>query len=466
MTTIAVRRRLRAMIVSAAVVLALVAVVPSTAYADSTGGGAVILAGDSPLDGSQQPAHFVATITPPAGVASVKFVLDGVYLGQSTAAPFQFSITAAAGSHHLAVHWDGASSERLTASFTVAGSTPPPTKPTPPPVAPTPPPVAPSPPPVAPPTTPVAPPTTPTTPTTPPVSPPTGVVAVSTSAQLVTALATAQPGQTIALADGTYVGTFTASASGRANAPITLRGSRAAVLSAGGLSTGYGLHITGSYWLVQGISVTESGKGIVLDGSQHTVISGVDVGFIGDEGVHFRHNSAYSSIIGSIVHDTGLKSPGYGEGIYIGSAVSNWASVMGSATTPDRSDYVMVEGNHLVNTAAEGVDIKEGTTGGALVDNVFTNAGYSGANSGDSWVDVKGNGYVISGNSGSGTRTDAFQVHQAAPGWGNNTVFSGNTPVANVPGYLVNVGPHVTGTVVACQATGAALGLSNIACTG
>ncbi len=455
MTSIAVRRRLRAMIVSAAVVLALVAAVPSTAQADSTGGGAVILAGDSPLDGSQQAAHFVATITPPAGVASVKFVLDGVYLGQSTAAPFQFAITAAPGAHHLAVHWDGASSARITAAFSVAGSTPPPTKPTPPPVAPTPPPVAPTPPPVA-----------PSSPSAPSSPPPSGVIPVSTSAQLVTALASAQPGQTIALADGTYVGKFTASASGRATAPITLRGSRAAVLSAGGPSTGYGLHITGSYWLVQGISVTESGKGIVLDGSQHTVLSGVDVGFTGDEGVHFRHDSAYSSIIGSTVHDTGLKSPGYGEGIYIGSAVSNWASVMGSASVPDRTDYVMVEGNHIVNTAAEGVDVKEGTTGGAIVDNVFTNAGYSGANSGDSWVDVKGNGYVVSGNSGSGTRTDAFQVHQAAPGWGNDTVFSGNTPVSNVPGYLVNVGPRVTGTVVACQATGAASGLSNIACTG
>jgi Right handed beta helix region len=461
MTTITVPARLGAFVLSLSVMLAVGASVPSTAQAASTVTSAAIVAGGAPLDGSRQPADFVVTVAPPAGVTSVKFVLDGVYLGQTSIAPYQFAIKTTPGSHALDVHWDGSASQRLSASFTVSGSTPPVAAP---PVAA--PPVA-APPVTAPPVATAPGSTAPTAPaTTAPAAPTSGLIAVSTSAGLIAALAKAQPGQTIALADGNYVGTFTASASGRLNAPIILRGSHAAVLSAGGVSAGYGLHITGSYWVIQGISVTESGKGIVLDGSQHTVLSGVNVGFIGDEGVHFRHDSAYSSIVASSVHDTGLKAPSYGEGVYIGSAVSNWASVMGSAATPDRSDYVVVSGNHIFNTAAEGVDIKEGTTGGALVGNVFTNAGYSGANSGDSWVDVKGNGYVISGNSGSGTKTDAFQVHQAAPGWGNNTVFSNNTPATGVPGFLVNVGPRVTGTIIGCQATGAALGLSNTRCTG
>jgi hypothetical protein len=458
---------MRAIILVVAVMLAMIAGAPSTARADSTGSGPVtsapvISVGGAALDGSQQPATFTVTVTPPAGVTEVKFVLDGVYLGQTSFEPYQFSVTATPGAHRLAVHWSGPTGDRVTAAFTVAGVAAPASKAPPAPKAPKTP---------APPTGGSTTPPVPTPSATPTATPSPsastgGVVSVSTSAGLTKALATALPGQTISLADGNYTGKFVASASGRQNAPITLRGSHSAVLSAGGISSGYGLHVTGSYWVIEGISVSESGKGIVLDGSQHTTLSGVDVGFIGDEGVHFRHDSAYSSIVGSTVHDTGLKAPGFGEGIYVGSAVSNWGTVMGSATTPDRSDYVVVEGNHIVNTAAEGVDIKEGTTGGAILGNVFTNAGYSGANSGDSWVDVKGNGYVVSGNSGSGTKTDAFQVHQAAPGWGNGTVFSANAPVAGVPGYLVNVGPRVTGTVVKCQATGAKLGLSNISCTG
>jgi len=430
--------------------------------APATASASMLVAG-APLDGSVQNASTIAvSVAAPSGVKSVKLVLDGVYIGQSNRFPYQFTIVAAAGTHRLDAHWNTPTEERVSARFAVAGpataqaggSRTNPRKHKAPGVPPS----------VNPPTTgppSVAPPSIPGS------SSPTdvGTIAVSSSAALSVALATALPGQTILLADGVYLGKFTASASGTANYPITLRGSRAAILTAGGVKKGYGLHITGSYWAVQGISVTQSGKGIVLDGSQHTVLSGVDVGFTGDEGVHFRRGSSYSSIISSSVHDTGLKAPGFGEGVYIGSAHSNWATVMGSASIPDKTDHVVVQGNKIYNTAAEGVDVKEGTTAGLLLGNVFTNAGYSGANSGDSWVDVKGNSYTISGNSGSGTKTDAFQVHQAVAGWGNNNVFSGNIVDSGVPGYLVNIGPRVTGTVVGCQSTHAWLGVANARCS-
>lgn len=423
-------------------------VAPWLVASASATGQTTMSVGGLPIDGSvQATSAMTVSVAAPAGIEEVKLVLDGVYLGETQRAPYQFAINATAGAHRIMAHWSSPADGRVTAKFTVAGAG-----------APTGTPPAITPPVVTPPV--VTPPVV-----TPPVTAPgVSTIVVSSAPALSAALATALPGQTIQLADGVYTGKFVASASGTAAHPVTLIGSRAAILTTGGIGTGYGLHITGSYWVVNGISVTQSGKGIVLDGSVHTALIGVNVGFTGDEGVHFRHASAFSSITGSVVHDTGLTAPGYGEGVYIGSAKSNWASVMGSASTPDNTDHVVVQGNSIFNTAAEGVDIKEGTTGGSLIGNVFTNAGYSGANFGDSWVDVKGNNYVISGNSGSGTKTDAFQVHQALAGWGNNTVFTANFGASGVPGYLVNVGSGVTGTIVHCQSTFASRGLSNQLC--
>ena len=292
-----------------------------------------------------------------------------------------------------------------------------------------------------------------------------GTVTVSTAAELSAALAAARPGQTIRLDDGAYTGKFVAAASGTETAPITLTGSRAAVLSSGSLKSGYGLHITGSYWQVSGLSVAQSAKGIVLDGSAHTILSNVDVGSIGSEAVHFRANSTDCTIRDSEVHDTGLAKPGFGEGIYVGSAKSNWKTVMGSATTPDRSDRVLISNNRVSRTSAEGIDIKEGTTGGKVTGNSFSEAGFSGANSADSWVDVKGNGYTVTGNSGSTTKLDALQVHNVLDGWGRDNTFAGNTVQGGVPGYEVWIQSEDLGNTVRCQASTAGRGLTNIPCT-
>jgi hypothetical protein len=287
-------------------------------------------------------------------------------------------------------------------------------------------------------------------------------ITVGTSAELVAALKAVQPGQTISLKDGTYKGAFVAKVWGTASARITLTGSRNAILTSGSLTSGYGLQVTGSYWDLKGFSVTNSSKGIMLDGSTFTVIDGVDVGNIGDEGVHFRKNSSDSTIRNSAVHDTGKARAEYGEGIYIGSANSNWIS----PTVPDTSDRVQVLNNTISNTTGEGIDVKEGTAGGIISGNVFANSGYSGANYADSWIDVKGNGYQVTGNSGSGTLLDAFQVHVQIDGWGRDSVFQGNTVSGGVPGYEVWVESANIGTLVGCKATSASKGLANVACTG
>ena len=289
-------------------------------------------------------------------------------------------------------------------------------------------------------------------------------VSVSSSAQLTAALKSARAGQTITLKDGTYTGKFTGTASGTASAPIKLVGSAKAVLTTGSSSSGYSLYLTGSYWNLSGLTVSKGQKGIVLDNSDNTVIDHVTVQSTGMEAIHLRKGSSNVVVRNSLVQNTGLSTPDYGEGIYIGSAKSNWGKIMGSSSKADKSDNAVIENNRIVKTSAEGIDIKEGTTGGRITGNKFENAGYSGDHFADSWIDVKGNGYTVANNFGTTALTDAIQVHSQMSGWGTRNTFSGNGVVTKVPGYEVNVSSKATGNVVLCKTSGAAKGLSNIAC--
>jgi hypothetical protein len=289
---------------------------------------------------------------------------------------------------------------------------------------------------------------------------------VTTASGLTAAVKAAKPGTTITLKAGTYkLANLTLAANGTSSKPITLTGA-GAVITTGSTSKGYGIHVTGDYWVIKAVTVTKSLKGIMADGAKHLTIDGVTVTNIGHEGIHLRANSTYAIIRNSTISKTGVVEPGYGEGIYVGSAQSLWKSVMGSSTKPDRTDHVLIEKNHITSTPAEGIDVKEGTSGGVIRGNVFSKAGYSNIHSADSWVDIKGNNYTVSGNKGSGTKLDAFQTHVQLSGWGRGTVFSSNSVAGGVPGYTVRVAAGSTGTVVKCSSlpTGK-LGLSNIACT-
>jgi len=301
-------------------------------------------------------------------------------------------------------------------------------------------------------------------------APPERTVVVTTSDELVDALDDATAGDTIALSDGTYTGRFVAAAEGTEEAPITLTGARAAVLTTGSYSGGTALHITGGRWVVDGVSVTKSGRGIVLDGSKHTTIRDVEVGNVGAEGVRFRAGSSDGVLEGSDIHDTGVRTPASGDGVSIGSSFKNWKTVTGSGAKADRSDRVAVRDNTITATAGEGVDAKEGTTGGSVTGNTFREAGFSGKNSADSWIDVKGNGYSVSGNSGSEALLDAIQVHSVRNGWGKKNAFADNTVLGEVAGFTVWVDEESPGTTVACRDDADSgkdgdRGLSNLACT-
>ncbi len=402
-----------------------------------------------PLAGSVVANGSTITAAAPAGTTKVTFVLDGTYLGTDASAPFQWTPSAAVGSHLLKARLYDAAGEvtRTEAAFTVGAGAPAPATPTPL-------------------STPTAGPTA--NPTATPATGTTGVRVVTDAAGLVQALSAARPGAVIELRDGVYNAgkAFTITTACTAAAPCTLRGGRGAVLSGNGTSGVYGLHLKGaSYWTVSGFTVANAAKGVMLDRARHNTVSGLDVHTIGDEGIHLRSFSSDNVVRASSVHDTGKRVPGYGEGIYVGSAKSNWGTYSGGA--PDSSDRNVVTGNRIWNTGAESVDIKEGTRAGTLSNNSFNGAGMSGDNYADSWVDLKGNAWVVSGNKGVTALLDGFQTHVPATGWGRNNVFRGNLADTRSAGYGFRLqDAATTNNVVACDntAVSAKAGLANRPC--
>lgn len=251
------------------------------------------------------------------------------------------------------------------------------------------------------------------------------VVQVSTAGQLSSALNQAVPGETIELAAGTYTGEFTATISGTAAAPITLTGPSTAILSGYDLDSGYAVHLEASYWVLSGFSVTTAQKGVVLDGADYDVLNGLHVNNIGDEGIHLRSFSSDDLVENSTVTNTGQYEAGYGEGIYIGSAQSNWGTYSGGQ--PDTSNDNVIEDNTLgPGITAENIDVKEGTTGGTIEGNSFNATGEAGANSAVAWVDVKGDDYTVTGNTGIDAYEQGILVEQLYTGFGCGNVFSSN----------------------------------------
>jgi len=285
---------------------------------------------------------------------------------------------------------------------------------------------------------------------------------VSTSAQLLAALTAVKPGGAIDLANGTYSGTFIGTISGTASAPITLTGGSGAILTngdkSGDIGSGYGFHLEASYWQLTGFSVDNSAKGIVVDGGNHDVLSGLTVHHIGDEGIHLREFSSNDIVEHSDVYDTGVGSPGYGEGIYIGTANGNWGTYTNGK--PDLSDNDQILDNTVgPNVRADNLDVKEATSGGTISGNVFNSKGETGANSSDDVVAVKGDNYTVTGNTVTNPRQDGFEVENLWEKSGCGNTFKNNNlnmAGAKTKGYGFNVKDQSV-----CKASPNLVGASN-----
>ena len=142
----------------------------------------------------------------------------------------------------------------------------------------------------------------------------------------------------------------------------------------------------------------------MLDSSSYNVINNLHVTRSGYEALHLRKFSCYNTVSNCHFDSTGLDataaSKGYAEGVYIGSANSNWLDYSNGKI--DTSDYNIITQNTFGDyILSENIDIKEGTKGGTISKNTFNGLGCNGKNSADSYVDVKGDNYKIECNTGS-----------------------------------------------------------------
>jgi hypothetical protein len=278
-----------------------------------------------------------------------------------------------------------------------------------------------------------------------------------------------QPGTTIKVEDGTYLGRFKASGAGTAQEPVVLCGGPGAVLTAGGpkseRSKGgspYALHLEdASYWVVDGFTITDSQKGLVADRTTWSSFTNLTINEIGDEALHLRDFSTDNLVEGNTISGTGLRRAKFGEGVYVGTAESNWEDVTGGE--PDASDRNVIRGNTISGTTAEAVDVKEGTSNGLIEGNTFDGADL--AEDADSWVDVKGNNWQVVRNSGTNSPGDGFQTHDVVDGWGQGNTFASNTADVNGPGLGFAVDAEL-GNTVSCdnEVARAEEGLSKEAC--
>lgn len=257
---------------------------------------------------------------------------------------------------------------------------------------------------------------------------------VSTIDELFIAMREVKPGEVIRVAGGIYDYTayqgaqkIDTSAEGIEGAPITLTAAdpqNPPIITGTSAENGCVMQITGDYWILENLKITTSQKGIVLDNSNHSVIRNCEVYNIGSEAIAIRDGSSYCTVKDSYIHDTGIITPGYGEGVYIGSA----KSVTGFDY---KCDYNIVDGCTFKNVSAEHIDVKEYTTGTEIMNCKFYGDGMTSVNYAGSFVDIAGNNVNVHDNIGYRNNNPnivaAFELHDQVDGWGYHCIFSDNT---------------------------------------
>lgn len=274
-------------------------------------------------------------------------------------------------------------------------------------------------------------------------------VYVRTSGELTQALINTLPGEEIVLEAGIYIpdstgpkgASFWSAVDGTKEKPITIRSrdiENPAKLYGQNIANGIVLYITGDYWNIENLEISNAQKGIILDNSNYSVIKKCKVSETGSEGIHLRDNSSYCRVEDCTVINTGRINPGYGEAVYIGSSEN-------TSGYGHKCDYNIITGCVLgPGVTAEMADIKEFTTGSIVENCRLYGDDLSGQTSANAFIKVKGNDTVIRNNSAyqneNAILRNAFEVHELVSGWGFNNIFTGNIcELDNDSAYVVRV---------------------------
>ena len=199
-------------------------------------------------------------------------------------------------------------------------------------------------------------------------------IEVASVEELHKALSKAKAGHIIQVSPGIYdysqyerSSKFYGTADGNKNSPIIITAkdpNNPPILTGPNLEHNYVLHITGDYWIIENIKIAYSQKGIVLDNSNYSIIRNVEVYSTGAEAIAIRDGSSNCLVQKCYIHNTGLVTPGYGEGIYIGSSESTTGYEY-------KCNNNIIEGCIFRDIAAEPIDIKEYTTGQEVFGCIF-----------------------------------------------------------------------------------------------
>jgi hypothetical protein len=216
-------------------------------------------------------------------------------------------------------------------------------------------------------------------------------ISLSPSDSISDALRRAQPGDTIQLADGLYKQDVVTDHAGQPGAPITLIGSRRAIITGAGEARI--IQIFHPYITLDGFTVdgtaggSQRDKGIYVLGQRaRTPMRGVrlvnlHVRNIGGECVRLRYYIQGAEIANNQIGPCGLEDfPGgkwggsgkNGEGAYIGTAPEQRGDGKSPDASPDQSDGNWVHNNTFNTQGNECVDIKEDASGNLVENNTCT----------------------------------------------------------------------------------------------
>jgi hypothetical protein len=263
-------------------------------------------------------------------------------------------------------------------------------------------------------------------------------VNVSTVSDLTSATLNAKAGDTIWVAGGKYelptsnckndtfvnstgrdCGLLWLGADGTAANPVVLAGSDPAnppEIYSSDVAHNYGIHVTGNYVILKNLKVHTFSKGVVFDNSIGALMEDCEVFHTGNEIVHVRDSSQQVTLNRNFIHGSGFEKSQYGEGIYVGTYNTGWASSQesekssfwGTAASQHRySGYdwrvndTKITCNIVKATTAENIDVKEGTIRGIVQGNMFIgdSCNFNGeVDYDDANIDMKGASWTVSGN--------------------------------------------------------------------
>lgn len=292
--------------------------------------------------------------------------------------------------------------------------------------------------------------------------------AISSDVRLQQELNHAKPGSIIRLPPGFYSGAFQLTQSGTKQSPIQILGEAGVVIDCGSLHAGIGFYLKASFVHIEKIKIQNCKKGLVIDAGLQNIVSQVTIESMGEEGLHLRMGSQLNVIANNHIFKTGLVNPGFGEGIYIGSAKNHWCDY--TKCLPDHSDMNIISENLIENTSAESIDVKEGTQKNIIQYNIFQGDSISGKNAADSFLDIKGNYNLILSNVlkvfENKTIKNAMEVHAPLSGWGIGNQFKKNKLESELPGFGLFAEAKTSKTLFDCDndLDLSKLGISNIAC--